>query len=431
MFVKEILEATGGKLISGGVKTSFSGVSIDSRTLKRKEIFLALKGKNFDGHNFIGEAIKKGAKCIIVSKKFIPSVSPHPSPLTIMVSDTTKALCAIASYKRKKFNIPIIAITGSNGKTTVKELIAFLLSSKYNLLKSRANQNNCIGLSLNLLSLTSKHQIAVLEMGSNHFGELSKLGEVARPTIGVITNIGQAHLEFFKDIKGVYKAKMELLDNLPSTGTIVIDGEDEKLLSLIKERFKGEILSFDASSVETDPLSLISAKNIAAAFAVCKKLGMNEKEITERLKNFKNLPMRMEMKEIRGIRIINDAYNSNPCSLSYAIRKLAEFKGRKILVAGDMLELGKKNKKLHFEIGELVAELKIDILLTVGKLSYEIGKGAYYYGMDKRNISHFTFNSKAAEYISNIVLKGDIILIKGSREMKMEEIVAYIGKTKH
>ena len=450
MFIKEILEATKGRLIKGDINASFRGISIDSRTIKKGKLFIALKGKNFDGHNFIKQAVEKGESGIVISK--IPSsLIPHPSSLVIKVADTTKALGDIASYQRRKFNIPLIAVTGSNGKSTVKELIAFLLSSrrptgKYQVLKSEKNWNNCIGLSLSLLKLTPQHQVAVMEMATNHFGELKRLGEIGQPTIGVITNIGKAHLEFFKNIDGVYRAKMELLENLSLDGTIVIDGEDEKLCSLVKKKFRGEILRFTLlnnfskgeipalrdltgfNATQAEPFNL---KNIAAAFTVCKKLGMNEKEMAEKIKYFKNLPMRMEISEIKGVKIINDAYNSNPSSLSYAIEKLAQFKGRKILVAGDMLELGEKSEELHFEMGRLIARAKIDILLTVGKLAEKIGKGARHFTPLENSLTGFTSNSQAVECLLNIIRKGDTILVKGSRGMRMEEIVEKIQEEIH
>ncbi len=421
MFVRELLQATKGRLIKGNPNTPFSGISIDSRTIKKGELFIALKGKNFDGHNFIDEAIEKEAGGILFHSSLYPLPSTLYSSFIVKVADTTRALGDFASYQRRKFDIPLIAISGSNGKSTVKELIAFLLSShrptgrrptgKYEVLKSENNWNNCIGLSLSLLKLNPQHQVAVVEMATNHFGELKRLGEIGQPTIGVITNIGKAHLEFFKDIEGVYRAKMELLENLSPDGTIVIDGEDKKLCSLVKKKFQGEVLRFDTSS--------LGSACVAAAFVVCKKLGMSEKEMAEKIKHFKNLPMRMEISEIKRVRIINDAYNSNPSSLAYAIEKLAQFEGRKILVAGDMLELGEKSEELHFEMGRLIASAKIDILLTVGKLAEKIGKGA----------RHFTSNSQAAEYLLNIIQKGDTILVKGSRKMRMEEIARKLCST--
>lgn len=420
MFVRELLEATKGSLIKGNPNTPFSGISIDSRTIKKGELFIALKGKNFDGYDFIGEAIKKGAAGVLQARGSRLQANGRRQatgkPFVIQVADTTRALGDIAAYQRRRFDIPLVAVTGSNGKSTVKELIAFLLSFKYKVLKSEKNWNNCIGLSLSLLKLTPQHQVAVVEMGTNHFGELRRLGEIGQPTIGVITNIGKAHLEFFKDIEGVYRAKMELLESLSPQGTIVIDGGDKKLCSLVREKFRGEILRFDPGS--------LGSASLAAAFTVCKRLGMSEKEMAEKIKHFRNLPMRMEISEIKGVRIINDAYNSNPSSLAYAIERLAQFKGRKILVVGDMLELGEESDGLHFEMGRLIVRAKIDILVTVGKLAEKIAKGARHFNPSERfAIQEFGANSQATGYLLKIIQKGDTILVKGSRRMRMEEVV--------
>ncbi len=425
MLVKEILEATKGRLLKGDINASFSGISIDSRTIKKGNFFIALKGENFDGHNFIKEAIRKKAKGVVQSP-----VTSQPktenSPFIIQVADTTKALGDIASCQRRKFAIPVIAISGSNGKTTLKELIALLLSSKYKVLKNKENWNNCIGLSLTLLELNFRHQAVVVEMGTNHFGELKRLSEIAQPTIAVITNIGSAHLQFFKNIKGVYKAKTEFLEDLSSDRTVAIDSADEHLLSLVRKKFRGEIVFFDAVSAASAPSRFLDAKIISAAFVVCERFNISRKEMLRKLKHFKNLPMRMEMQEIKGVSFINDAYNSNPSSLLYAIQRLSECKGRKILVVGDMLELGERSQELHFEIGGAVVKAKIDILISVGELAKKISEGACHYGMDKKNMLNFNSNLETAECILSILKKGDTILVKGSRKMRMEEIIEKI-----
>lgn len=248
---------------------------------------------------------------------------------------------------------------------------------------------------------------------------------MVEPTVGVITNIGYAHLEFFRSIEGVYEAKLELIEGLRRDGLLVIDGKDKTLYARAKERFKGEVMRVKE---EVFSRSLIHPQNLAIAFAVCERMGIERKEMRERIEVFQTPPMRMQMKEKRGIRIINDAYNSNPSSLSYAIEQLARFGRRRILVVGDMLELGEESEGLHFEIGKIVAEKEIDILISVGKLAQQIGRGADYYGM-KGDILHFSSNQEAGRYLLTILKAGDTVLIKGSRGMRMEEIALQLEQT--
>ncbi|RKY38753.1 MAG: UDP-N-acetylmuramoyl-tripeptide--D-alanyl-D-alanine ligase [Candidatus Omnitrophota bacterium] len=423
MLLKEVLQATEIERIEGSKRNHFSGVSIDSRTIREGELFIALKGKRFDGHKFVKEAIRKGARGAIVSLPL--SLSPPSTFSLLYVLDTLKALGDISAYLRRKSSIPIIGITGSNGKSTVKELIAFLLSRRYRVLKNKGNENNYIGVSLTLLRLNPAVQVGVVEMGTNHFGEIRRLSKMIEPTVGVITNIGYAHLEFFKSIEGVYEAKLELIEGLRRDGLLVIDGRDKTLYSRAKERFRGEVIGVKE---EVFSRNLIHPQNLAIAFAVCERMGIDKKEMRERIKVFQAPPMRMQMKEKRGIRIINDAYNSNPSSLSYAIEQLARFGRRRILVVGDMLELGEESEGLHFEIGKVVAEKEIDILISVGKLAQQIGRGADYYGM-KGDILHFSSNQETSRYLITILKAGDTVLIKGSRGMRMEEIVSQLEQT--
>lgn len=452
--IQEILNATDGRLITGDVRTKVHGVSIDSRTIKPGELFIAIRGNRFDGHNFIEEAINKKAAGAVVSKP-IPQLptSNLKLPTFIGVPDTIKALGQIARYHRRKINIPIIAITGSNGKTTTKEILASVLQKRYNVLKSSGTQNNHIGVPLTLLGLDSQHEVCVLEMGTSHIGEVKALSYIAQPNIGIITNIGPSHLEFLGDIEGVFKAKLELLENFDSDSTAVLNADDERLSRIKAEAGAGnakykiigfgfnESCEFSASglsykdgrlrftlngrdSIELKTPAETNVYNALAAIATSSIFKLNLEIIKDTLSSFAFPSMRMEIKQIRGLRIIDDSYNSNPQSLCAAVRTLSrqDSSGKKILVAGDMLELGERAKEFHYDIGKLVAKSKIDLLISVGELSKNICQGAFDGGMEKGALLSCNSNQEAIDHLLGFARPGDAVLIKGSRAMKMEEI---------
>ena len=442
MKLKDIAKATNGKLI--GRDLDVSGISIDSRTAKRGNLFIAIKGKRYDGHSFIEEAIKKGIAAVILERKGVKSSLKVPS---VIVSDPLKALGDVAQYHRRKFNIPVIGITGSNGKTTVKELVAYILSAKYNTLKNSGTENNLIGLPLTLLKLKKKHEVAVLEMGANHVGEIKRLSYILGPTIGLITNIGPSHLEYFKDLKTVLKAKSEILSNISRHGSIVLN-RDDKFLEQLPRKFNtitfgirkksdfqatnitqiDQKLQFDLNGKIRFKLNLAGRHNIynaLASIAVAQHLKVKIETIRKTLAEFKPLPMRMNLDRIKGINIIDDTYNSNPLSTECAIQFLSNFKtrGKKILVAGDMLELGNRAKYFHRRIGKLTADSLINNLITVGELSSETHSSARKFGMRKESIWRCASPDKAAHILNKITRPGDVVLVKGSRAMGMEKII--------
>jgi len=443
MKVADILKATGGKLIKGSPDTSIETFSIDSRTLEKGDLFVAIKGGRFDGHDFIGEALKKGAIGIIVSN--ITHYTLNITHSIIQVKNTRRALGNIAHRNRKQAKAKVIAITGSNGKTTTKDMIASMLGKKFKVLSTPGTENNSVGVPLTLLKLKDE-DFCVLEMGMNHFGEIDYLAKIALPEIGVITNIGPSHLEGLKDTDGVFKAKTELLKYMDEGAMLIINGDDKYLSTISSNSFR--IIRFgldEANDVRADSIAIkkdmlvfrVNGKyeirlnlfgrhnihNALAAVSVAGACGIGEKSIKDALENFKGLYGRLELKEIGGIRIIDDAYNSNPLSLKKALEVLKDFKtdGRKILVIGDMLELGEMSKYFHEAIVEAIDAAGIDMLITVGEHSYNTFITAKKRGMNKDTLWHFDKPHKAGELLKKIAKRGDTILLKASRGVKMEE----------
>lgn len=478
--LEEILKAVKGALLAGSGVGSYPSISIDSRTIGKGELFIAIKGKNFDGHDFVLQAFKKGAGGAIVSRdsgfgirdpgiKKSPIRTPNPEPRTpviILVKDTLKALHDVANHHRRKFNIPVIGITGSNGKSTSKEMSASVAAVRLNVLKNEGNLNNQFGLPLTLLKLNDGHQAAILEMGMNERGEIEKLSKIAEPTIGMITNIGKAHIENFGTMENIRDVKGELISAIGEKGTAILNFDDP-LVAGLKNGFKGRVIAFGINSPSEimasdikQGASLMNYKfmlkmdgrdtevslsypgyhniyNALSAAAVGKSLGMDIDDIKKGIESFKPLPMRMERFMLDdGIMIINDAYNANPSSMEAAIKTLSEAvsSGRRFLVIGDMLELGSASEDAHRHIGRLAASMflegegsrTIDYLITVGKQSRFAFYEAIRSGMP-RDRAYCAENPDEAAFILDDELEsGDCVLIKGSRGMKMENVVERI-----
>jgi UDP-N-acetylmuramoyl-tripeptide--D-alanyl-D-alanine ligase len=449
--VEELLKATKGRLISGESDTIIKGISIDTRTIKLHEAFMAIKGANFDGHHFINEALKKGAKAVIVqaqNQKFTKSQIKIPF---IEVKDTVRALGDIAKFQREKFNIPVIAVTGSNGKTTTKEMIKQVLSKKFKVLKNIGTKNNQIGLPLTLLDLTHSYDLAVLEVGSNHFGEVDYLSRICQPNIGIITNIGHSHIEYFKNLAGVFREKYTLIKGLKNPRIAILNSDDILLRRNIDKINKSQFIlgfgiknrcDFFASQINKfsdrvkflvnqkyrftlKTLGYYNIYNALAAIAVARIFGIAYEDIALRLASFDFPQSRLQLLRLHNSKFINDTYNSNPLSLKQALDTLDNFNicGRKILVMGDMLELGSKAIIFHRQIGQQAARI-CDIFITVGKLSRYAADTAMSRGLDRRSIFVCENNIQARGILFGKVCPGpdDVILVKGSRAMMMEEI---------
>lgn len=452
--IEEICTATGGELIGRYDRaTPVKGVSTDTRTIEKGQLFIPLIGENFDGHKFIQDAALKGAGAVITQ---YPDVDvPREIPV-ILVKDTLNALQDIAAFHRKRFDIPIVAVTGSTGKTTTKDMIYYVLSQRYKVLRTEGNLNNEIGLPHTLLRLNHSHEIAVVEMGMSGFGEIHRLAEIARPNLGIITNIGLSHIEKLGSRENILKAKMELFDFFTPECTAILNGDDELLrgigdkLPFTVEYFgTDEHVNYRASRINISEDEKITYEvnikdksysidinvpgrhniyNSLAAIAVGMHFGLRIDEIQKGLKHFKPGAMRLNIiNTSNNIKIIDDAYNASPDSMIASIAILSQSKGnRKIAILGDMLELGHYSEKAHRDVGTAVVEHGIDILITRGKDSRWIGEQARKLGMDAKNIYNCADNRDVINLLDTMVKEGDTILVKGSRGMRMEEIVSHL-----
>ncbi|MCX5707673.1 MAG: UDP-N-acetylmuramoyl-tripeptide--D-alanyl-D-alanine ligase [Candidatus Omnitrophica bacterium] len=447
--VYELTRITGGKLIAGGGNIQAKGISIDSRTIKKEEIFLALKGDNFDGADYIGQAIKKGASCII--KETGKGKFKAGSCACLEVKDSVKALGDIARYHRRRFNIPVVAITGSNGKTTTKEMVSWALSKKFKVLKTEGTKNNHIGLPLTLLGLSPQHQVAIVELGTNHFGEIENLASICLPNIGLVTNIGPSHLEYFGNVQGVLKEKYALVENLSAPAVAIINADNRLLRRKLSTSGKtGLILGFGTSKYSDFRITrlerarqgiefqvngqrkiilpTIGAHNVynaLAAISIARILGLSYDEIAARLTHFEFPSGRLKLRKFDSAKFIDDTYNSSPASLKQALYALEDFPsfGSKIVVMGDMMELGVDKEEFHYEAGKQIARV-CDKFIAVGKLSKVAANAARHSGFDTRNLFSCGCVEEARELLFNKISpkKEDVVLVKGSRAMKMEKI---------
>ena len=446
---REIIEAVKGTIIFGRPNDCFSGVSIDSRTVKNGDIFICIKGERFDGHDFIPEAIRKGARCVIFDKDTVVLLGSKIPHNLIAVDNTLTALTDLAYYHRKRFALPIIGITGSNGKTTTKEMAAHLLSAKYTVLKNEGTQNNIIGVSLNLLRLRAEHTIAVFELGTNHFGEILELTRILAPSVGVITNIGPAHLESFKDETGVLREKWNLIEELAAPRIAIINSDDPLLKEKIptdeqdircftfgihsKADFmakgivgKNKKVSFYIKNypILLPTASKINVYNALASYALARIFSIDGYDIIKNFREFSFPYSRFQMKQARGINFIDDAYNANPVSLHFAVDAFSNLgvRGKKIVVLADMLELGKAGESFHRKAGELLSRSSIDMIIGVGPLSRLACETAAAFGFNAHSIYSCSSSQEAKNIIFDVAKKDDCILLKGSRAMKLEEI---------
>ncbi len=451
----EILEATKGDLLCGDIKHTFEGVSIDSRTISANELFIAIKGNVYDGHSFVSNVITGGVRGLIISKDEIRDPAgtdwQDKGIVCVVVSDTTKALGDLASFNRRRTDVSVVAITGSNGKTTTREMTASVVSTRYKTLSTKGNFNNEIGLPLTLLDLKNSHQWAVLELGTNSPGEIDRLGEICIPDIGVITNIGLAHLEGLGSIEGVMNAKGELLKRIKPEGTAVLNADDSRVLYLSTKTSRkvlyfglsedARIKALDVNETTTGisftlvlpeeriPIKLrvhggFMVSNALAAASVGYIIGLSSEEIKAGLEYFQPVKGRINIFDVRGVHIIDDTYNANPDSMEAAIRILSSLKGnsRGILVAGDMLELGEHAESMHRKIGAMSARSNIARLYITGEFAEAVANGA---GKEDKNSMDIFIGAREEilEDLKKSLLPGDWVLVKGSRAMGMEKIV--------
>lgn len=446
MRLQEIAKIVKGELLSNELGARVSAVSTDSRTVNPGDLFFALPGEDFDGHNFVNDAFKKGAVGAVVSK------SVKSSKSLIKVENTAHALGKIAKAHRKKFDIPIIVVSGSNGKTTTKDMLAKILSRKFNTLKAEKSFNNHVGVPLTLLNMTDQTEIAVLELETNILGETRRLAEIIDPLAAVITNISDTHLEFLPSKEKVAEEKAEILESLRSGGFAVLNRDDIWAMRIGDKSSARKLVTFginnEADFIATGikkhgyagtqfvfnqryPVRLkipgaYNVYNALAAAACASTLGVEHDIIAEELEDFRASPMRGEIIECRGIKIIDDTYNANPQSVRETIQVLQDIgEGRRIAVLADMLELGKATKDAHYNLGKFIAKSKVDIIITVGELARYIAEGVANNSKEKEGYSYDDKHS-ALQKLLDIIRPNDTILIKGSRKMEMEEIVGHL-----
>lgn len=433
------------------------GFSTDSRTLEQGQVFVALVGPKFDGHDHLDEVMAKGALAVIASK----AGAGRSVQAQIKVSDTLAALGDLAHALRERQELKVIALTGSNGKTTTKEMVAAIMSQvDENILATRGNFNNLVGLPLTIFNVEPKARYAVLEMGMNHFGEIARLTEIADPDVALITSVGPAHLEFFGTVERVAEAKGELFQGLKASAVAVVNS-DEPLLMRESRRFSGNKLYFGSGPeaqirveqvknlgldgqtftlygpgaekgcpIVIQLLGQHNVNNALAAAAVSLATGASWDQIQLGLSQVKNYPGRLApFMSQSGLLIIDDSYNANPASVSAGLMALAGLNNPvKGAILGDMLELGEVEAKSHCQIGQLVAQLKLDFLAAVGPLSRDMARAARKAGLPFDRVAEFDTPLQAAEWVSRVAGPGAAVLIKGSRSMKLEGAVDYFKK---
>jgi UDP-N-acetylmuramoyl-tripeptide--D-alanyl-D-alanine ligase len=456
--IDEILAATGGTIVHDGKKGLFGEVVTDSTKAKKGSVFVALKGERLDGHRFVADSLKRGAACAIVQRGL--NALPPPGAATIVrVKNTLEALGDLGHYRREKLAPKVIAITGSNGKTTTKEMAAAIFNEailngqrlRGKILKTQGNFNNLVGLPLTLLRLRPAHRVAVVELGTNRPGEIERLARIAAPDVGIITGVAAAHLQGLKSLAGVAREKGALFRNMRPGGAIAVNLDDPRVRRL-GGRFKGPKISYgrrgwlgaenvrpmDArgtrftlrAGVRRCPVRLhyLGRHNIAnavGAAALALHLGVSLAAVRRGLEKARPYAMRMETDLWRGAGIINDAYNANPASMAAALDTLASMggNGAKIAVLGDMFELGNTSAPAHRELGRQVAKARIDSLYLMGRRAAAVKAGALSGGMDPQRVVIAKDHRDIARLLKSRVKTGDWLLIKGSRGMQMEKIL--------
>lgn len=439
-----IAQVLNARLINCSCDISIKGISIDSRRVKEFDLFAALKGQKVDGHDFLEMAAKNGAAAALVSRAVDYEIPQ------IVVEDTNSALKKLAEYYRKSFDIPVIGVTGSTGKTSTKEIISSVLSQKYKVHKTQGNFNNEIGLPLTIFGMKKENQIAVLEMGMNNLGEIEQLANIARPNIGVITNIGTAHIENLGSRDNILRAKMEITTFFDDQSILILNGDDEYLSKVHKKNYvikrvsmynKGDYNAVDILNTGEEGVEfkcklrnelykfrlnvpgIHNIYNALTSIAIGDLFNLDIKDIQQGIENYRPVGERMNIINLhQDIKIINDCYNANPDSMRAALDVLASYdRRRKIAVLGDMFELGHFSEEAHKQIGNYLKD-KCDLLVAVGDAAIHI------YNEAKSFVSCNYFKSKeeASSYVKSIMKDGDIILIKASNGMKMNDITNYL-----
>jgi UDP-N-acetylmuramoyl-tripeptide--D-alanyl-D-alanine ligase len=465
--VEELREVISVKVLAGqdtvSGKRRIRQIGTDSRSIRRGDLFVALRGDRFDGHEFVPDVLAKGAAGAIVHDEYrlpprsaaVRRIEGPSAPFLFGVRDPLFAYQQLATHYRSRFTIPMVAVTGSNGKTTTKDMVASVLAQRWSVLKTEGNFNNRIGVPSTLFRLTARHQAAVIEMGVDQQGQTTRLCEIVRPTIGLITNIGPDHLEFLGSMEGSAQAKAEILDMLPADGMAILNADDT-YFDYLAARAQCRVMSFGlsemadvrASGIMSDARqgttfrlhlpgksrpTIVRIKvhgthnviNALAAAAVGVSLNLSGSMIAQGLGRFRPAAMRSQVVTHHGVHIINDCYNANPASMKAALQLLAQWSParERIAVLGDMLELGSETVRMHRDVGEFLAAQGLSRLIVCGTLGRELGEGARQGGMAGSQIDEVVDAAAAADRLKKIVRQGDVVLVKASRGMKMEQVV--------
>ena len=453
MKVEDIIKATNGKLLVGNLQDNCENFCTDTRKIQNGDVYVGLKGEKFNGNEYYKEALEKGAKVAIISGIDVTKedLDKFHDKTIIEVKDSLEAFGDIAAYKRELYDIPVVQVTGSVGKTSTRDIIANVVRTQYKTLQTEGNQNNAVGLPTTLLKLKD-HEAVVVESGMNHLGEIRYLGKIAKPTFAVITNIGTAHIGFLGSRENILKAKLEILENLKPDGYVVINNDNDMLNKWAKEdtKYKKYTFGIDEKSdvmaynikvneeYSTYNVKLndkeytvkvpVSGKhfvyNSLCAIAVGNLLNISPENIIKGIETFTLTKNRMEVDKIRdGVTVINDAYNASYDSMKAAIEYLQGLPGgRKIAVLGDMFELGKFSEEIHRKVGIEVFTHKIDMLVTVGNDSKYIAEEVEYLGMPKENVKSFETTEEATNYLNKILKQDDVVLLKAAHGMHFSEI---------
>jgi UDP-N-acetylmuramoyl-tripeptide--D-alanyl-D-alanine ligase len=447
--LKFVAEACAAEMRRGSGETLVKNICTDSRQAKPGDLFFAIHGEKFDGHEFLDEVAAKGVAAVVVEKRKIPA--PLLDCAVLVVDDARAAFGNLAAAYRRQFDLPVVCVAGSNGKTTVKELLASVLHQNFSTLASEASFNNDIGVPLTLLKLEKLHQAAVLEVGTNHPGELMPLIKMIRPKFGVLTNIGREHLEFFGDVAGVAQEEGWLAELLPADGKLFVNGDSEwteKIIARTKAKavriglgekndWRAEKIRLDKNGVtfqvqspdeklsgeyRINLLGCHQVTNALFAIAVGRELGLGRTEIQNGLTECKPPKMRLQFWEANGVRVLDDAYNANADSTIAALETLCDLplQGRRVAVLGDMEELGAHSAAAHAEVGHRVAELGIGQLFAIGKMSALTAKAAREGGLGR--VIEFENVETAVTAIRKFLKPGDVVLLKASRASRLERI---------
>ncbi|MFZ5965851.1 MAG: UDP-N-acetylmuramoyl-tripeptide--D-alanyl-D-alanine ligase [Bacillota bacterium] len=454
--VHEIVEAVNGQLLYGNGEGIITGISIDSRTVKDGELFIPIIGEKYNGSHFISHAFQAGAKAAFITEGCEDAFEDDKYCL-IKVEDTLKAFHQLAAYYLNRFNIPIVAVTGSTGKTSTKDMIYAVLSQKYKVLKNAGNLNNHIGLPITVFQLEQGHEAAIFEMGMSSLGEIDRLANIVKPHIGVITNVGLSHIEHLGSQENIFKAKMEIATYMKEKNTLIVNGDDKYLRTLRRTHLDYKIVY--AGLEENNDLMPLALKdcgehgtifqieeqgkvydfslrvpgihnvyNALCAIVVGKTLGVEMHLIQKGLQEFEGSSMRLSITNTKmNVKLINDAYNASPDSMKAALSVLSKINSlRKIAILGDMLEMGEQASPGHYAVGAEAAKYPIDMLIAVGRESVNIGRGAIASGLTQGKVIFCEDNREAITVLDDFLQAGDAVLVKGSRGMKMETICTYI-----